>query len=109
MTYTIDGIPINTKTIMNAYKYWYPYTYEKILNDNKFHYLYIFGIRVDTCDTSLPDDLIGGIRVNKLNFLELIVSKASTEPSPKNLANLFDAEAIAKGGAAFVKEGEYPL
>ena len=78
-----------------------------ILQQNKFHYLYLFGIRVSTCDTSLPDDIIGGIRVNKLNLLELVVSKASTEPSPKNLSNLFDAEAVAKGGAAFVKEGEY--
>jgi hypothetical protein len=108
MTYTIEGIPVNAQTLMKAYKMWYPLTYEKILNDNKFHFLYLWGIRVDTCDTSLPDDIMGGIRVNRFNTLEIVVSKASTEPTPKNLANLFDAEAVAKGGAAFVKEGEHP-
>jgi hypothetical protein len=107
MTYTIEGIPINTQTIMNAYKMWYPLTYQKILEKNKFHYLYLWGIRVSSCDTSLPDDIMGGIRVNKLNMLEIVVSKASVEPSPKNLLNLFDAEARSKGGAAFVREGEH--
>jgi hypothetical protein len=107
MTYSVEGIPINTQTLMNAYKMWYPLTYQKILEKNKFHYLYLWGIRVSSCDTSLPDDIMGGLRVNRLNMLELVVSKASTDPSPKNITQLYDAEAIAKGGAAYVKEGEH--
>jgi len=105
--YSIDGISINSNTLLNAYKMFYPLTYDKIISDNKFHYLYLWGIRVDTCDTSLPDDIIGGLRVNRYNMVETILSKASTEPSPRNLANLYDSEAVSKGGAAFVKEGEH--
>jgi len=105
----IEGIPINSTTIGRCYQRYYPTTYREITNPARIEYLHLWGIRVATCDTSLPDDLVGGLRTNLLNLQESVVSKASTEPSPRNLANLYDAEAKAKGGAAFVMEGQYPF
>ena len=102
----IEGIEINSDTITNAYKLYYPATY-KIMQENLFHYLHIFGIRISTCDTSIPDDLVGGLRINNLGFNELVVSQASTDPSPKSLIKLHDAEAVRKGGTAFMIEGQY--
>jgi len=103
---SIEGIDINGTTIGNCYAMFYPDTYKQIENLNLFHYLHLWGVRVSTCDTSLPDDLVGGLRVNNLNFLESIVSSASTEPSPALIANpLSDARIL--GGAAFIKEGQY--
>jgi hypothetical protein len=102
----IEKIPVNTTTILNTYKRYYPDYFKQISNANKFQYLLLWGIRVSTCDTSLPDDLVGGLRVNNLNFWESIVSEASTEPSPALIAKpLRDAKAL--GGAAFVKQGQY--
>jgi hypothetical protein len=108
MTFRVEGIPITAQTIMNAYKMWYPEVYQDLVGENKFKYLYLWGIRVSTCDTSLPDDLVGGIRVNNLNIAEIIVSKATTDPTPKSLVTLHDAEAKQKGGTAFVMEGTHP-
>jgi len=102
----IEGITINSDSLIKCYKRFYPATYS-IIEKNLFHYLHLFGIRISTCDTSLPDDLIGGFRVNRLNFNESVLSAGSTDPSPKNLATLYDKEAIAKGGTAFVVEGQY--
>jgi hypothetical protein len=72
---------------------------------NLFHYLHIWGIRTSTCDTSMPDDLVGGLRINNLNVLESIVSQASTEPSPYFLSNPL-ADARRLGGSAFMVEGQ---
>lgn len=103
----IEGITVNSDTIVKTYKRFYPSFWSDLEKANNFHYLNLWGIRVSTCDTSLPDDLVGGIRVNNFNFYETVVSKASTEPSPRNIAELYDAEARAKGGAAFMAEGQY--
>jgi len=66
----------------------------------------LWGVRVSTCDTSLPDDIVGGLRINNFNFFESVVSTASTEPSPSWIANpMSDARRL--GGAAFVKDGQY--
>jgi hypothetical protein len=108
MSFKVEGIPITATTILNAYKMWYPEVYRDIVSENKFKYLYLWGIRVSTCDTSLPDDLVGGIRVNNLNMAEIIVSSATTDPTPKSLQKLHDSEARAKGGTAFVMEGTHP-
>lgn len=102
----IEGIEINSDTITNCYKKFYPATY-KIMQENLFHYLHLFGIRVSTCDTSIPDDIVGGLRVSNLGFNELVTSQASTDPSPKTLVKLHDAEAISKGGTAFMMPGQY--
>lgn len=103
---SVNGITISATTITNCYKEYYPETYA-IIQENLFDYLHLWGIRVSTCDTSIPDDLVGGLHVNNLNFAEIVVSKASTEPSPKTIVKLHDQEAIMKGGAAFIKEGQY--
>jgi len=104
---TINGLSITPKAIENCYLTYYPDTYKKIADANLFHYLHIWGVRGSSCDTSLPDDILGGLRINNFNFTEVITSKASTEPSPKYLIDLHDAEARAKGGSAFVMEGQY--
>lgn len=104
---SINGIPVNATTIKNCYKKFYPSTYKLLIEENLFHYLHLWGIRVATSDTSLPDDYIGGMRINNLNFLEIVSSKGSTDPSPKSLITLHDNEAKLKGGTAFVAEGQY--
>ena len=102
----IDGIEVNKDSIINTYRRYYPAYFKQISDANKFHFLMLWGIRVSTCDTSLPDDVVGGLRINNLNLWESIVSNASTEPSPSWLANpMSDARRL--GGSAFVKEGQY--
>jgi len=102
----IGGIDVNSDTITNCYKRYYPATY-KIMQDNLYHYLHLFGIRISTCDTSIPDDIVGGLRVGNLGFNEIVISEASTDPSPKTLVTLHDKEAISKGGTAFMMPGQY--
>jgi hypothetical protein len=104
---SINGIDINATTLGNAYKRYYPNEYNDVVNNKLIFYTLLFGIRTSTCDTSLPDDLIGAIRMNYFANMEVVVSDASTDPSPKNLKTLFDAEARAKGGTAWVKEGQH--
>jgi hypothetical protein len=103
----INGININTTTIANCYKMYYPQSYNRFIQKNRFHYLDLWGIRVSTCDTSLPDDYLGGIRINNLNFLELISAAASTDPSPKYVQTTVDSLASRAGGTAYVKEGQH--
>ena len=102
----IDNIPVTSDSIIKTYKKYYPNYFNPIANANKFHYLLLWGVRVSTCDTSTPDDIVGGLRVNNLNFFETVVSDASTEPSPAWIANPMSS-AKKLGGAAFVKEGQY--
>jgi hypothetical protein len=102
----IDKIPVTTESILKTYRRYYPNYFKQISDANKFQFLLLWGVRVSTCDTSLPDDVVGGLRVNNLNFWESVISDASTEPSPALIAKpLSDAKKL--GGAAFVKEGQY--
>ena len=103
----IDGININATTIANCYKMFYPDSYKRLLDKNRFHYLELWGIRVSTCDTSLPDDFLGGIRINNLNFQEIITAAASTDPSPKYVETALDSAVIRAGGTSYVKEGQH--
>lgn len=103
----IEGIEVNTESIINCYKKYYPETYNQIVQKNRFHFLNLWGIRVATCDTSLPDDILGGIRVNNINFVESVSAAASTDPSPKYVQTPVDKSARAAGGTAFVKEGQH--
>jgi hypothetical protein len=104
---SVNGITINATTIANCYKMYYPESYNRLVQKNRFHYLELWGIRMSTCDTSLPDDYLGGLRVNNLNFLELLSAAASTDPSPKYVQNPLDSLAAAAGGTAYVKEGQH--
>lgn len=103
----IEGIEVNTTSILNCYRRYYPETYNQIVQKNRFHFLNLWGIRVSTCDTALPDDIIGGIRVNNFNFVESISAAASTDPSPKYVGKPISSNAARAGGTAFVKEGQY--
>jgi hypothetical protein len=98
---------ITANTVKRAFDRFYPKTLSPVSQGNLIYYLNLFAIRTSTCDTSLPDDIIGGIRLSTFNNWEIIISKASTDPSPKNLQTLFDAEARQKGGTAWVKEGQH--
>lgn len=102
---SVEGININGTSIANCYRKFYPETYKQIQDFNLFHYLHLWGIRVSSCNSSTPDDLVGGLRVNNFNVLEAIASQASTEPSPYFITNpLSDAKKL--GGAAFMVEGQ---
>jgi hypothetical protein len=108
MQHSINGIKITSFSIKRCYEKFYKQsTFPLIDNKNYFHYLHLFGIRTSTADSSQPDDFLGGFRVTNINLYESIVGKASLEPSPTNLTRFFDAEARAKGGAAFVREGQH--
>lgn len=100
----IENITVDSTSIKRCYKKYYPEYYESRFTKNKFHYLDLWGIRMSTCDSSKPDDLVGGIRVNNLNFHEIIISTASTDPSPSFIAKPMSG---VTGGTAFVKEGQY--
>ena len=104
---SVNGISINPTTLGNCYKMYYPESYKRLVQKNRFHYLELWGIRMSTCDTSLPDDYLGGFRVNNLNFLELISAAASTDPTPKYVQKPVDSMAAAAGGTAYVKEGQH--
>ena len=105
--FIIDGIPVDSTTIANCYKMYYPETYKQLDSSDFIHYLHLWGIRVSTCDTSLPDDVIGGIRRNKFNLLENVISIGSTDPSPFYVKKPVDADAARRGGTAFIIEGQY--
>jgi len=104
---SVDGIDINSTTMANCYKMFYPNTYNRLVQKNRFHYLELWGIRMSTCDTSLPDDYLGGIRINNFNFLEIITAAASTDPTPKYVATPVNSGARQAGGTAYVKEGQH--
>lgn len=104
---SIYGVNITADSIINCYKRYYSESYNDIANERLFHYLHLWGIRVSTHDTALPDDYIGGLRINNWGFNEIVFSKGSTDPSPKYIIDLYDAEAKKKGGTAFLKEGQH--
>jgi hypothetical protein len=109
---TIDNIEITADSIRNSIEFYYPNTLSIIEDKELYYYMALFGIRVSTCDTGLPDDFLGAIRFvpNKFSsggYWEMILSDGTTDPSPKWLAKLYDNEARLKGGTAWVKEGQY--
>jgi hypothetical protein len=105
---SIQGIPVTAKTVANAYMKYYR---NQFIATNKKLYLNLFGIRVSTCDTSKPDDIVGGIRLSSSYFLtdelEAIVTNSSTDPAPLWLAKPFDREAQLKDGTAWLMEGQH--
>jgi hypothetical protein len=92
--------------ILDRYRALYPLYVKEFIDPSRYEYVHLFGVRFSAADTSLPDDYIGGFRINKLGFYEIAVGKGSVDPSPLNILNLFDQEAISKGGAAFMMEGQ---
>lgn len=108
MGYEIDGIPITAETIANTYSKYYP---TQFAASSKYNFVNLFGIRVSTSDTSKLDDFVGAIKLSSgytsLDGYEMLVCKASTEPSPLYIAKPFDYESKTKGGAAFLKEGQH--
>lgn len=105
---SIDNVSINSSSLIKCYeKFYKDSTFTYINNKNYFHYLHLFGIRASSSDSSKTDDFLGAFRVTNFNVYDSIVAKASLDPSPTNLTRYFDAEARAKGGTAFIREGQH--
>jgi hypothetical protein len=110
----IDNIEINGNGVARAITYNYPYgniNLDTILKYKLYNYLILFGIRVTTCDTSMPDDIVGGMRLRKAffgtdDYWELGASNGSTDPSPYWITHPM-SDAAKYGGTAWVKEGQY--
>lgn len=56
-------------------------------NAKLYQYFFLFGIRINSCDTALPDDIIGGLRympnaVKGGGFWDIEIANASIDPSP---------------------------
>ena len=108
----IENISIDGLTVARAIKKYYPQYIELVEKQNLYNYLLLFGIRFSTCDTSLPDDFIGGIRLEQSFFTgqpywNWMVSNGTTDPTPKYLVQTIDKAARLAGGTAWVKEGQY--
>jgi hypothetical protein len=117
MAFTIEDIEVNANNIYNAISYNYPNTFKGVEDENSplYERLFLFGIRVSTCDTSIPDDILGAMRFMPNRFLsggnwQIIVTDGTTDPSPNYLVpgKYYDAQARAKGGTSWVKEGQFP-
>jgi hypothetical protein len=102
----VGDIEVNARTLTNAYQMFYPATWNQLSSQNLFHYLHLFGIRVSTDDPFAADDIVGGLRITNANVYELANSRATVEPGTSALAQLYDSEARARGGAAYMKEGQ---
>jgi len=107
---TIEGKTVTAQGIANALFKYYPSEIQTVINTKLYGYVMIFGIRVETCDTSAPDDFIGAIRFKWSPFgddnWELLISNATVDPSPYYLSNPM-SDAKSAGGTAWVKEGQY--
>ena len=108
---TIEGIEITGDSVANAIRKYYPAEIGLIEKEQLLNYVLMFGIRVATCDTSKPDDVLGAIRLNKNAFggtyWEMIITEGSVDPSPQYLKKTIDEAARRAGGTAWVKEGKY--
>lgn len=101
MAFNIENIEVTGESIRNAIIYFCKKTQDekgrtiptrptfipRAESKPFYRQLFLFGIRVSSCDTALPDDIIGGIRFmpNRLStggFWEIEVTNASTDPSP---------------------------
>ena len=110
----IDGkVKVNGDTVVKAIMSTYPngrINLDAIAKNKLYDYLFLFGIRVATCNTGLPDDAIGGIRLKKNllgnDYWEIIFSEATTDPTPYWLVNPM-SDAAKAGGTAWVIEGQW--
>jgi len=109
----INKIKITGETIANAIDKNYPtgiINMAAIKKNKLYNYLVLWGVRVATCDTSMPDDAIGGMRLKKdffgNDYWEIIFSEGTTDPTPYWLQNPM-SDAKAYGGTAWVAEGQY--
>jgi hypothetical protein len=103
----IGNIEVTASSLINTYKAYYPKTWEQISSQNLFHYVHLFGIRASTDNAFAADDIVGALRITNANYYEIANSRATTEPGTKALAELYDAEARRRGGAAYMKEGQH--
>jgi len=109
---SINGIEINGNSVANAIRQYYPASINLVENKKLFQYILMFGIRVGTCDTSLPDDFLGAIRLEKSKitgnpFWNILITDGTVDPSPYWLKNYIDESARKAGATAWVKEGQY--
>jgi len=108
----IENIEINGDTISNAIRKYYPNYINLVESQQLFNYVLIFGIRVATCDTGLPDDFLGAIRLEKSlvtgnPFWNYLLTNGTTDPSPEYLVKTIDKQARLAGGTAWVRDGQH--
>lgn len=108
----IENIEINGDSIANAMRKFYPNYIKIVENQELFNYVLIFGIRTSTCDTGLPDDFLGAIRLEKSlvtgnPYWNYILTEGTTDPTPYYVVNTIDRAARLAGGTSWVKEGQY--
>lgn len=109
----IGGIRLTGDSIVRAIMNNYPngkINLDVIRKKPLYNYLFLFGIRISTCDSGMPDDAIGGVRLVKslmgYDFWQILFSEATTDPSPYWLVNPM-SDAAQYGGTAWVKEGQW--
>jgi len=111
----IEKIPVNGETVANAIMATYPngkINLDEIKKNKLYNYVVLYGVRLETCDTGLMDDAIGGIRLRQAltpladDYWEIINSNATTDPTPYWLINSTDP-IPAKYGTAWTVEGQY--
>jgi hypothetical protein len=109
----LNGIQVDGKSIVNAINYYYPkglVNPSVVENKKLYNYVILFGIRVATCDSGMPDDIIGALKYTKSvfgdDYWDIVLSSASTDPSPQYVKTPM-AQAKSLGGTAWVKEGQY--
>lgn len=114
----VDQIPINGDTIANAIMSYYPngrINLDEIRRLKLYNFVILFGIRLETCDSGIMDDAIGGIRLRESlipsvigtgDYWEIICSNATTEPTAHWILNASDP-VPEKYGSAWVVEGQY--
>lgn len=101
-----SNFSVNTNLIVEAIRHYYPATINDIEQNKRYNYISLFGVRIDTCDTSKADDVIGCIWMNALGVWSSLIFAASTDPSPYYIDHPESAAAKA-GGTAWVMPGQY--
>lgn len=102
----MSNYKVDTDSVVAAMRSYYPDSINRIEQNKWYNYILLFGIRVDICDTSKADDVIGCIWLNGLGVWSSLIFAASTDPSPGYVEKPL-AQAAKAGGTAWIKEGQY--
>lgn len=102
----LSNFKVDTDSIVAAMKAYYPASINPVEQNKWYNYILLFGVRIEICDTSKADDVIGCIWMNALGVWNSLIFAASTDPSPDYIEKP-EASAAKVGGTAWVMEGQY--